>query len=65
MAAFGAQQAFSRGGARVSNAPIPDLPALALETGQQEAKVPPHMRRIGLSPIPVNFHSMSETTCKP
>jgi hypothetical protein len=27
--AFGAQQAFSRGGARVSNVPIPDLPVLA------------------------------------
>ena len=28
---IGAQQAFSRGGARVSNAPIPDLPELAYE----------------------------------
>src|ERR1700680_3473387 len=43
-------------GCLVSSAPIPDLPALALETGQQEAKVPSHMRRIGLSPMPVNFH---------
>jgi hypothetical protein len=29
MAAIGAQQAFSRGGARVSNAPIPVIPASA------------------------------------
>jgi hypothetical protein len=33
MVVIGAQQAFSRGGARVSNAPIPDLPALAPERG--------------------------------
>jgi hypothetical protein len=38
MAGIGAQQAFSRGGARVSNAPIPDLPALTPGAGRFDPK---------------------------